>query len=233
MKLSLAPALAGFALALAVPTALVSTPALAQAARGVAIVNVQAVIANSNALRTAEQQRPVTYKAQYDAATAKRTQLEAQLKPLVEKFNRDRTAANAAQNQASLQQQAASLQQLQDQGNRELQTILQPVALSSAYVEEQIGAQLQTAISNAAKKKNMTLVVSAEGVLYVDPAYNLSQDVLAELNTLLPSAQLVPPAGWLPRELREQQEAAQQQAAAQGGAAPAAPAPTTTQPTGR
>jgi Skp family chaperone for outer membrane proteins len=226
MKLSLAPALAGFALALAVPTALVSTPALAQAARGVAIVNVQAVIANSNALRTAEQQRPVTYKAQYDAATAKRTQLEAQLKPLVEKFNRDRTAANAAQNQASLQQ-------LQDQGNRELQTILQPVALSSAYVEEQIGAQLQTAISNAAKKKNMTLVVSAEGVLYVDPAYNLSQDVLAELNTLLPSAQLVPPAGWLPRELREQQEAAQQQAAAQGGAAPAAPAPTTTQPTGR
>jgi Skp family chaperone for outer membrane proteins len=230
MKLSLAPALAGLALALAAPAALVSTPALAQAARGVAVVNVPAVVANSNALKTAEQQRPVTYKAQYDAATAKRAQLQAQLQPLVEKFNQDRSAANP--NQASLQQQAASLQQLQETGNRELQTILQPVALSTAYVEEQIGAQLQKAIENAAKKKNMTLVVSIDNVLYVDAAYNLSQDVLAELNTLLPTAQLVPPAGWLPREVREQQAAQQAAAAAQGGAAAPA-APTTTQPTGR
>ena len=36
-------------------------------------------------------------------------------------------------------------------------------------------------------------------------AYNLNQAIIAELNTLLPSAQLVPPAGWQPREVREQQ----------------------------
>ncbi|MFM9935457.1 MAG: OmpH family outer membrane protein, partial [Novosphingobium sp.] len=51
--------------------------------------------------------------------------------------------------------------------------------------------------------------------------YNLNQDILNELNTVIPTAQLVPPAGWMPRA---QREAAAQQAAAQGAAAPAAPA---------
>ena len=45
-------------------------------------------------------------------------------------------------------------------------------------------------------------------VIYADAAYNITQDVLNELNTLLPNAQLVPPQGWVPREVRQQQEAA-------------------------
>ncbi len=229
MKRSFAPALgAGLALALAVPAALLPTTAAAQVARGVAVVNIQAVIANSNALKTAEQQRPTTYKAQIDAANAKRQQLQAQLQPLVTKFNTDRAAATP--NQQSLQQQANTIQQLQEQGNRELQQILAPVALSQAYVQEQISDRLGAAIEAAAKKKNMTLVISPDSILYADAAYNLNQDVLNELNTALPSAQLVPPQGWLPRELREQQAA--QQAAA-GAAAPAAATPAPAQPTGR
>jgi hypothetical protein len=59
-------------------------------------------------------------------------------------------------------------------------------------------------------------------------AYNLNQDILNELNTLLPSAQLVPPTGWEPRELRE----ARAQQAAAAGQQPAA-ATTTTPPAGR
>jgi hypothetical protein len=51
-------------------------------------------------------------------------------------------------------------------------------------------------------------------VVYADAAYNMTQDVINELNAILPNAQLVPPQGWLPREVREQQAAAQ-------GAAPA------------
>jgi hypothetical protein len=51
-------------------------------------------------------------------------------------------------------------------------------------------------------------------VIKADQAYNLNQDILTELNALIPSAQLVPPAGWLPRA-REQQAQQQAQAAAQ------------------
>ena len=203
-------------------------PALAQTAgtlvQGLAIANLDAVILNSNAFKTAETQRQTTYKAQLDQAEARRVQLENQLKPLADKFNADRQAANP--NQQSLAQQAGQIQQLQNQGQQELQTILAPVSMSRAYVTEQIEEKLDQAIKNAMAKKKISLLLSHEVVMAVNNnAYNLNQDILNELNTLLPSAQIVPPQGWEPRQMREAR-------AAQGAAAPAG-ATTATQPQGR
>lgn len=203
-------------------------PAIAQTAagtlvQGLAIANLDAVILNSNAFKTAETQRQTTYKPQLDQAEARRVQLENQLKPLVDKFTADQRAANP--NQQSLAQQAGQIQQLQNQGQQELQTIIAPVAMSRAYVTEQIEEKLDPAIKNAMAKKKISLLLSHEVVMAVNnTAYNLNQDILNELNTLLPSAQIVPPQGWEPRQMREAR--AQQQGAA---AAPAAPTGTPVQ----
>jgi Skp family chaperone for outer membrane proteins len=192
-----------------------STPAVAQSGPvvpGIGVVNLEAVVANSNAFRTAQQQRQTTYKAQIDQAEGRRRQLEAQLQPMAEKFNRDRAAPGA--NQAALAQQAQGIQNLQQSGQQELQRILQPVALSEAYVQEQIGDKLDQAVKNAMSKSKISLLLSPQAVVAVnDNAYNLNQGVLNELNTLIPAAQIVPPAGWVPREVREQraQAAAPQQ----------------------
>jgi len=115
-----------------------------------------------------------------------------------------------------------------------LTQIVQPVALSRAYVQEQIEDKLDEAVQAAATKRKITLILDASSgaVTFADAKYNITQTVIDELNTLLPSAQLVPPPGWLPREAREQQEAAAAAQAAQNGTAtPAAPAPQ--QPSGR
>ena len=56
---------------------------------GLGIADLNAVVANSDANRTAAQQRPTTYKAQIDAYNARATAVQNQLKPLVEKFQRD------------------------------------------------------------------------------------------------------------------------------------------------
>ncbi|MDD3800084.1 MAG: OmpH family outer membrane protein, partial [Novosphingobium sp.] len=112
MKFLLKSAVAAGLILSAAPIAV--APAAAQAIKGIGIVNINAVIANSQAYKNAEAQRPVTYKAQYDAAKAKKAQVEAQLQPLVDKFNAARAAANP--NQASLQQQAATIQQIQESG---------------------------------------------------------------------------------------------------------------------
>ena len=207
-------------------------PALAQSGgtlvQGLAIANLDAVIVNFSAYKTAEDQRKVTYKPQIDRAEQRRSQLEAQLKPLAEKFEKDRTAANP--NQQALAQQAANIQQIQQQGQQELQTIVAPVAMSRAYVNEQIQDKLDQAIKNAMSKKKISLLIGPDAVLAVNNnAYNLNQDILNELNTLIPAAQLVPPQGWEPRELRE----ARAQQAAAAGQQPAAAATTTTQPSGR
>ena len=206
----------------------VAQPVLAQdtgtIVPGLAIANLDAVIANSNAYKTAETQRQTTYKAQIDQATARGNALNAQLKPLADKFNADRQAANP--NRASLEQQAATIQQLQESGQQELQRMMQPVALSRAYTEEQIDAKIDQAVKNAMSKKKISLLLSPQSVLAVSAnAYNLNQDILNELNTLVPSVQIVPPAGWEPAQARDQQ--------AQQAAPAAAPAATGKQPSGR
>lgn len=206
----------------------VAVPAMAQQASGtvvpgLAVANLDAVIANSNAFRTAQQQRPVTYKAQLDQAEARRKQIEAQLNPLVDKFNKDRQA-NASQ--TSLAQQAQTIQQIQETGQQELQKILQPAALSEAYVNEQIEDKLDQAVKNAMGKKKVSLLLSPQAVLAVNAqAYNLNQDILNELNTLIPAAQLVPPQGWEPRQVREARAAQAAQQGQQGNTVSAGPQP--------
>ncbi|PEQ10835.1 hypothetical protein B2G71_20455 [Novosphingobium sp. PC22D] len=227
MRIILKSALAASLIAGAVS----AQPVLAQASgtvvEGIAVANLDAVVANSNAFKTAETQRQTTYKAQIDQASQRRDAITAQLKPLVDKFNADSQAASP--NQASLQQQAATIQGIQESAQEELQRILQPVAMSRAYVTEQVEDKLDQAVKSAMAKKKVSLLLSPQAVVAVNAAaYNLNQDILTELNTLIPSAQLVPPAGWEPRQVRE---ARAQQAAAAGQAAPAAG--TSTQPQGR
>lgn len=216
MKALFRPVLAAGILLAAVGP-LVATPAAAQVVKGIGVVSPGAVLSGSAAYRTAEAQRPVTYKQYYDQAKTRSDQIEAQLKPLVDKLNADGQKPNA--DRAALQQQVATIQQLDQQSQRELAQILAPVVFSQEYVKEQVEAVLPKALENAAAKKSMTLILnsSSGGILYRDQAYNLNTDVIAEVDALLPTAQLSPPPDWLPRELREQQ-------AAQGGAPAAAPA---------
>ncbi|PNU06499.1 OmpH family outer membrane protein [Novosphingobium guangzhouense] len=195
--------------------------------QGLGIASFDAVIANSNAFKTAETQRQTTFKAQFDQAQTRQTALNAQIKPLIDKFNADRQGGKATQ--AQLEQQAGNIQQIQESGKAELQRILQPVGLSQAYVNEQIEDKLNDAVKAAMTKKGVSILISPDAILAVNGgAYNLNQDILNELNTAIPSAQLVPPAGWEPRQVREQRA---QQAAAQGQQA--APAAGAAQPSGR
>lgn len=209
---------------------------------GIAVASMDAAIQLSDAFRVASQQRPVTYKAAYDSADAKGKALNAQLKPLVDKFNADR--ANPKTTQAILQQQAVNIQTLQERGKQDIQQALLPIALSEQYVTEQIEEKLDQAVQAAMTKKQVTLLLHPDAVLARSNAYELTPAIVAELNTLIPAAQLVPPQGWEPRQVREakaQQAAARaaQQgqpapaAAAPGAAAPAAaPAPRPTTPAG-
>lgn len=188
-------------LATAAPQPVVVAPAVP----GLGIANLEVVAANSNAFKTAQAQRAVTYKVQLDQAEARRRQILAQLQPLVDKFNKDRAAAKP--DQASLQQQAQTIQQIQTAGQQQLQAILQPVALSDAYVLEQINDKLPAAARAAMAKQKVSVLISPQTVLFAGEGNNLSPAILAELNAMLPSVQLVPPAGWQPKAVRDAQAA--------------------------
>ena len=207
------------------PAAAAPAPAAARGTvvPGIGVADLQAVVFSSNAYRTGMQNRQAQYKGVIDGAQARARQIDAQLNGLINQFTADRAAKKP---DAVLQAEVARIQQVKADGENEIKRMLAPVDLSEAYIVEQITDRLPQAVQNVLNKRGITLLLSPNSVYFANPAYDISAAIVQELNVMLPSVQYVPPAGWVPREVREQQAA--QQRAQQGGqpaAAPAAAAP--------
>ena len=221
---------AGLLLA-AAPAAIAQTAGGA-VANGIAIANTDQIIGNSGAYKASIPLLQSTYKAQLDAYNAKANAIRAQLAPLAQKINAAQKAAKP--DNAAIQADFGQYQQIQQAGAAEMEDIIKPVKLARQYVIEQIEVKLADATQAAMTKRHVTLVLAEQAVLKHDTVYNLNQDVIDQLNLVLPSVQVVPPAGWVPAQEREQR--AQQQAAAQAEAAQeaaSAPATAKKQPQGR
>lgn len=184
---------------------------------GIGIVNRDEIIAASNAFRNANSERQIVYKNQIAMAEARRKQINAELQPLVSKYQEDQRNGNVAEGE--LQQQAQTIQAQQRAGVQELQGMLGPISRSETYVIEQVTEAFSKALVSAMDKRGITLVMPSSSPLAFNNAYIMSGDVLAELNTILPRVTVVPPDSWQPRAERE---AAAQQAQQ---AKPAASAP--------
>ncbi|MDQ4419674.1 OmpH family outer membrane protein [Sphingobium sp. DEHP117] len=217
-KFALAAAPA-FSLALAA----VPAPALAQSKLGIAVVNIGQAIDGSAAATTARSQMQVTYKGTIDSLNTRRTALEAEMKQKADALQAGLKAAGGKPSPA-LQTQYEALQRRQQEAQAELQRLSQPVALANAYVEEQIGAKLNDALKSAMSKAKVDLVLSPEATVSYQPAVDITQMVVTELNALVPAVGIVPPAGWQPGQAQQAAPAAP--AAAAAPAAPAKAAPT-------
>ncbi|HEX7821602.1 MAG TPA: OmpH family outer membrane protein [Sphingobium sp.] len=215
-----------FALALPLGAAMmVATPALAQSKLGIAVADVDRAVATSNAYTIARTQMETTYKVQIDQFNARKTALETDLKNKQDALSAAAKAAGTTPTpavRAQLQGQYDALQAGQQSAQAELQRIGQPVGLAQAYVEEQIASKLTDALKNAMAAAKVDLVIKPDSTVSFQPSVDITAQVKAQLDTLVPSASIVPPAGWRP--------GGQQQGAAPAAVAPAAP---TAKPTGR
>ena len=157
---------------------------------------------------------------------------------MADQFNADRTAKKP---DAVLQTEYDAIQKMQAQGEADIKQILAPANLSDEYVVEQITDKLPQAVQNVMGRRGLTLLLNPDSVILSAQPYDVTAGLVAELNVLVPSAQITPPPGWQPRRAREQQAQQQQQVT---GAAPAtaprpavpgttAPKPAGPQPEGR
>lgn len=193
-------AASAFALSLSAPAA----------AQSVAYTDVQQVLGMSQAARTADQQMRVTYKATYDQIESRSRVLQAELNVLIEKFKADQ---RANPNNPALQTQAKAIQDKQRAAQEELGKLNEPINRVSAYVLEQIDTKLDAAVTAAMAKKKVALLLQREAVIKNTPGTDLTPEILAELNVLVPSVSITPPAGWQPGQ--------QNRAPGQPAAAPA------------
>ncbi len=213
------------AAAVLAPAAIVAPAAQAQVS-GIAVADPQGAIAASKAWTTARGQIETTYKAQLDQAETRRQAIARELQPLVTAFQTAQRAPTP--NAATLQTQAQTIQARETAANQELARLTQPAQRAQQYVIEQIQAKLGDAVTNAVRAKNVTLLLRPDAALFAQPAADITTSITAELDRLVPTVGITPPAGWQPN-----QQGQQGGAAAAAPAAPARGAPARTQPQGR
>ena len=183
---------------------LMSAPAMAQSKTSIAVANYEAAIARSQAYTVAMTQMQTTYKTDIDAIKARAVALQAEIKPLVDAYNAAVQQPGATPQ--SVQPQAQALQTKQQSGEQELARLRQRVSLATAYVEEQVAMKLETAIKAAMKAKNVDMVLSPQSVIAREPYVDITEAIVLELNKLVPSASITPPAGWEPGQTDQQQQ---------------------------
>lgn len=209
-----------------------AAPAAAQSTKGVGVADLEVALGQSNAYKVAMTQIGETYKAQIDQADTRRQTLEAELNVLRAKANEE--AKKTPKNQAAIDGAVKAFQDKQAAASREVQTLSQPFDLARTYVIDQISVRLDEAVKGAMTKRKVDLLLNYDQqiVLAAEKQVDITDAVATELNTLIPNAQIVPPAGYQPGQLMQQKNQAAV-AAARAAAQPAAPAPTGSAPTTR
>jgi Skp family chaperone for outer membrane proteins len=190
--LALVPAVAN-AQAAAAPAAAVNT--------GVAVVDLEGTVNGSAAYRSAMTQIETTYKAQLTALQTRQTALQAELTPLRTEI--ENLQKNPATPKATLDAKIAAFQQKGQAAQAELQRLAAPIARPQAYVKEQIGAKVEQALKAAMTAKKVGLVVGPEAVVAVQGGADLTPDVITQLNALVPSVSITPPANWQPGQAEQ------------------------------
>jgi Skp family chaperone for outer membrane proteins len=206
------------AAALIAPAAIVAAPAAAQV-NGIAVADPQGAVAGTRAWAAARTQIQGTYKAQLDQADARSRAIQAELQPLVTQFQNAQRAPGATN--TSLAPQYQAIQAKQQAGQAEIARITAPAERAQAYAVEQIQARLGEAVQNVVKQRNVSLLVSPQAVLFLQPNADITAAITTELDRLVPSVNTNVPANWQPG----------QQTPTAGGTVPArTPAPAATTP---
>jgi len=217
---------------------LLALPAAAQVT-SLAVIDPAAAILNAKAIGAAVGTIGTTYKTQLDQVAARRTALSAELKAAAAPLdtNKDGQISDAELQAAQAAKNPAldRLKTAQANAEAELARLNQPMARAEVYAIEQVMSRYNEAMQNVVNTKKIPLVLSADSVLFGQPAADITNDVKLEIDRLAPTVSIAPPANWqasqqavqLFQQLQQAQAAAAQQSAQQGaGAAPAAPTAT-------
>jgi Skp family chaperone for outer membrane proteins len=186
-----------FGMAPLVAAAAMTSPVQAQSKLGIAVANVDQAVAESNAYTVARTQMETTYKAQIGQFNTRKAAIEADLKAKRDALEAG-LKANGGKPTPALQTQYEALQKSSQDAQAELQRIGGPVAMAQQYIEEQIAAKLSDALKAAMTASKVDLVLKPEAAVSYQPTVDITAAVKQQLNTLVPSVSIVPPAGWRP-----------------------------------
>ncbi|MBL4792909.1 MAG: OmpH family outer membrane protein, partial [Citromicrobium sp.] len=201
---------------------------------GIAISNPEVVILQSQARQAAYQQIGQTYQSQIQQVSTLRQETNALEQSLD-------TNSDGQLTEAEVQANPAVVQQI-NQKEQQIGQLYQPIALAQTYAIEQLVNDYENAQNQVMQQKGIQMLLSPDAVQSAPDSANVTGDIVAALNSRMPSVQTTPPQGWQPNrqsvalQQRIQQillGLAQQQAMAQAQQQQAGQPQAPAQPTGR
>jgi Skp family chaperone for outer membrane proteins len=176
----------------------IASPAMAQRAPAsvVIVINTDRIYRDCNACRTAQTQ----LQSQVAALRTRQQTLETQLRPEGQAIQTAVNALAGKQPDAALQNRVKAFQQKQDQANQELSRGQQNIQSIQANVVRQINERLQPVINQVMTQKGANVAVDEGSTLAHSQATDATNEVLAALNTALPSVSLTP----MPQQQQQQ-----------------------------
>lgn len=185
--------LAACAIAALAPTAAVAQRAPAAV---VVVVDTGRIVSDCNACRTARTQLETRLKALQTRQQTLATQLRTEGEPIQKAIQ----ALNNAAPDAALQARVKAFRTKQDQANQELARGQENLQSIQANVMRQINAKLGPAINQVMTAQGANLAVDSDATLARSNSLDVTAQVLAALNTSLPSVSLTP----LPQQPQQQ-----------------------------
>lgn len=181
-----------FLKAAAIAAAITAAPAFAQ----VAAADLEEAVAQSAAFQNAQNQIKSMYKTQIDTFNTRQTALATQLKPLQTELAG--MQSNPATPPATFQAKVKAYQTQEANAKAELQRLAAPFARPTAYAQAQVSDKLSDAVKAAMTAKGIKIVVQPDATLAVAPDANLTPEITNQLNTLVKTVSITPPANWQP-----------------------------------
>ena len=178
----------------AVLTAAILTPGVAnaQAIPGavVAIVDLEKVTTQCTACKTAT----AALQGQVNALKSREAALTAPLKTERDAIQAAVNALQGKEPDAALQARVKAFEQKQQQGAQELARQQNQIQRNQAYISQQVQAKLNPIYQQVMQRRGANVLVEAGNTLAAGAALDVTNDVLAALNTALPSVATTAPA---------------------------------------
>jgi outer membrane protein len=172
--------------ATALPTAALAQAAAPQSA--IIVVDMNRVVAESAAGKSGSSQ----LKAQVDSAQARAKTLAEQLQKEEETLVKARQANSMAPE--AFQAKVKELQTKQNNARTELGNREQQIQRSDAYVRQQIFQAVNPIIQALLRERGAQIVLAREAALAVNPALDVTAEVVRRLDAALPRVSVNPPA---------------------------------------
>lgn len=178
--------------AAAASAAIVPQAAFAQAvpAAQIAVVNLERLYRECTACKAANTQ----LQSQGTGFQTRRQQLTTQLQTEAQSLQTAVGALAGKQPDAALQARIQAFQTKQQQAEQELGNREQQIQRNRAHVLQQINARLDPILTSVMARRGANVMIDAGQTLKSNPSLDVTNEVLAQLNTALPSVSVNAPA---------------------------------------